>query len=201
MQTPKYMHTSFLKEDVLNDLSRLFEEGQDHDLEFKCEDKIIKAHKSVLCCRSATFTSMFKSDINFGFTNQVTIQDVESSIFRQFLRCLYAGDWPELTVDVAKRLYEVAEKYAVHALKTHCISFLMENLSPDNACNTLIIADRYGDRNCKKTVMEYVIKQKIQFMEEKWPDLCKISPTLATEVLSLFCQNLQQDTKKKNRIK
>lgn len=181
------MDTNILLKDVSKDLSRLFDEGADHDVEFMCGDEIIKAHKNVLCCRSDVFASMLRSDIETG---QINIQNVEGSIFRQFLRYLYTGVFPELTIDVALQLYETAVNYAVDSLKAQCTSFLTEYLSHDNACDILIIADRHNNYDFKKIVMEYVITEEIQFMKEKWTKLCKKNPTLANEVINVFCQNV-----------
>lgn len=190
MQTPIYMDTNILLKDVSKDLSRLFHEGADHDVEFICGDEILKAHKNVLCCRSDVFASMLRSDTMESETGQINIQDMEGSIFRQFLKYCYTGVFPELAVDVALQFYETAIKYAVGPLKIQCTSFLTDNLSHDNACEILILADRHNDLHFKKNVLEYVIKEEIQFMKEKWTELCKQNPKLANEVVSLFCQNV-----------
>lgn len=190
VQTPTYMDAHTLLKDVSKDLPRLLDEGSDHDVEFICGDEVIKAHKNVLCCRSEVFSSMLRSDMVESETGQIKIQNVEGSIFRELLRYLYTGVFPELTVDVALQLYDTAVKYAVGPLKAQCTSFLTEYLSHDNACEILIIADRHSDPDFKKVVMEYVIKEEMQFMKEKWTDLCKKNPILANEVLNLFCQNV-----------
>lgn len=122
-----------------------------------------------------------------GKTGQIKIQDIECTVFKQFLKYLYTGVLPELTVDTALQIYEAADKYAVSALKKQCASFLVEHLSPENACEILIISDRHSDSDFKKSVIEYVLEKEIPFEGEILTKFCKENAPLAAEVLNLFC--------------
>lgn len=173
----------------------MFEEGPDHDVEFICDDEIIKAHKNILCSRSKVFASMLQSDMKEGKTGQVKILDIKSDIFRQFLKCLYSGVLSELTVDTALGFYEAADKYAVDTLKKQCADFLMDNASLENACEILLMADRHSDLTFKKDIIAYIIKVEVPISGEKWADFCEENPTLANEVLNLFCRHLRKKLK------
>lgn len=187
MQTPLYIDTNFLLESVSKDLSSLFDESTNHDVEFICGDQAIKAHKNILCSRSEVFATMLRTEMAEGKTGQVKIQDIDCAVFKQFLRYIYTGVLPELTVYTALQIYEAADKYAVSPLKKQCASFLVEHLSLENACEILIISDRHSDSDFKKDVMKYVIEEKIPFEGETLTKFCKENSTLAAEVLNLFC--------------
>ena len=190
LQTPLYMDTNFLLEGISKDFSTLFDEGPGHDVEFVCGDKFIKTHKNIICCRSKVFQSMIKSDKEGGKMPQIIITDIESSILHIFLRYLYTGVLPELTVDTALKFYEVADKYAVDSLKKQCANFLTDNLSHENVCEILIMSDRHNDPDLKKDVMEYMMKEKIpRRIGKKWTDFCRQSQTLANEVLNFLYQH------------
>lgn len=191
VQTPPYIDTKIQLENVSKDFSTLLDGSPNYDTEFiLCGDETIKAHRNVLCCRSEVFASMFQSDMVEGKTGQVKISDTDGAIFREFLRYLYTGSLPELTADVALRFYEIADKYAVDSLKKQCANFLVDNISVDNACEVLIIADQHNDSELRKNVIEYMIEEKIPRIREKWIDFCKENPVLANEVLNLFLQNI-----------
>lgn len=187
MQTTLYIDTRFLLEGISKDLSTLFDGSPNHDVEFICGDEAIKAHKNVLCCRSEVFATMLRTEMAEGKTGQIKIQDIECTVFKQFLKYLYTGVLPELTVDTALQIYEAADKYAVSALKKQCASFLLEHLSPENACEILIISDRHSDSDFKKSVIEYVLEKEIPFEGEILTKFCKENAPLAAEVLNLFC--------------
>lgn len=132
-------------ESLSHDFSKLLDEGSNHDVEFIVGDQTIKAHKNILCSRSDVFASMLQSDMVEGKTGRVYIQDMDAIIFRQFLRCLYTGLLPELTIDIAFHFYEASDKYGVDSVKKQCADFLTDNLSPENACEILVLSDRHSD--------------------------------------------------------
>lgn len=178
-------------ERLSHDFSKLFDEGPYHDVEFICGDQTIKAHKNILCSRSSVFASMLQSDMVEGKTGQVNIQDIDSAIFRQFLKSLYTGILPKLTVDSAFQFYEASDKYGTDVVKQQCANFLTDNLSAENACDILILSDRHSDIGFKKNVMEYIIKEKIPYVEPKWTSFCNENPILAVEVYKLFCEQFR----------
>lgn len=195
MQTPSYIDTRFLLESISHDFAKLLDDGLNHDIEFTCGDQSIKAHKDILCSRSDVFASMLQSDMVEGKTGRVNIQDVDAPIFQQFLKCLYTGILPELTIDAAVQFYKTSDKYAVDTLRKQCADFLTDNLCRENACDVLVLADRHSDSDLKKNVMEYVFKEKIPIVGENWVDFCKENPVLAVEVLNSFCQHQHLSTK------
>lgn len=186
-----YIDKSILLDDISRDFSKLLDEDVNHDVEFKCGDLTIKAHKDILCCRSNVFASMFQTDMVEGQTGCVKIVDIDATIFHQFLKYLYAGILPKLTLSNSQKFYNAADKYNVITLKKQCAEFLIDNLSPENACNFLIVADRHSDVDFKKRIIEYIMEEKIPYMGEKWIDFCKENFMLANEVLNLFCQHLR----------
>lgn len=188
-QTPSYLDTCFLREGLARDFSKMLDEGSNQDVDIVCGDQTIKAHKSVLSCRSDVFASMLHSDMSEGRTGRINIQDMDVTIFRQFLKCLYTGILPELTVDTAMKLYEAGDKYNVSPLKKQCADFLIDQLLPENACDILILADQHSDAHLKSSVIDFMMKEKLP-LEENWPEFSKRYPVLAVEVLNLFCHNL-----------
>lgn len=127
-----------------------------------------------------------------GQMERVEIEDKDATFFPQFLRCLYTGLLLELTVDTAVQLYIESDKYGADTLKQQCAEFLVDNLSLENACEILILADGVNDLDLKKGVMEYMCKEKVPVMGEKWTDFCSKNQKLANEVLNLFCRHLCQ---------
>lgn len=176
---------------LYHDFSRLLDEGPNHDVEFVVGDQTIKAHKIILCSRSNVFAAMLQSNMVEGETGRVDIQDMDATNFQQFLRYLYTGMLPQLTVDSAFQLYEASDKYGVDAMKQQCADFLTDNLSDENACDILLLSDQHSDTDFKNSVMEYMMKENIPYTGQKWKDFCKENPVLAVEVYSLFCEHIR----------
>lgn len=193
MQISSYKDACFSIESLSHDYSKLLDKGTNHDVEFVVGDQSIKAHKNILCSRSDVFASMLRSDMVEGKTGRVDIQDMDAAIFQQFLRCLYTGLLPELTVDSAFQFYEASDKYGIDSVKKQCADFLTDNLSPENACEILVLSDRHSDEDFKKSVVEFVIQEDIPYMGQKWKDFCQENLKLAVEVYSLFCEQFRPE--------
>ena len=186
-----YKDPCYLLDTISHDFGKLLDEGPNYDVEFTCGNQTFKAHKNILCCRSSVFASMLQSDMVEGKTGRINIKDIDDIIFRQFLRCLYTGILPELTVDSAFQFYEVFDKYGVDSMKKQCADFLTDNLSPENVCDVLVLSDRHGDADFKHNVIQYVIKENIPYIREKWTDFCQKNLALAVEVYKLFCEKFR----------
>lgn len=98
-------------ESLLEDLQKLLEEGSHHDLELKCGDRSISAHKSILTVRSTVFAAMLRNDMQEGRSGVVDITDIEFPVLQYFLRYVYSGTLPELTVEVASSLLNAARSF------------------------------------------------------------------------------------------
>ena len=75
-------------------------EKQFTDFEFLVGDRVFPAHKGIVAARSPVFAAMFKADMKESRTQQVVIEDIESSIFEEFLYFLYTGQLKRSAADV-----------------------------------------------------------------------------------------------------
>ena len=91
----------------------------------------IPAHKLVLSSGSAVFDAMFNGTLATASV-EIEVPDVEPVTFLAVLLFLYTD---EIQIDpetVMTTLY-TAKKYAVSPLEKHCVDFLRNNLTTDNA--------------------------------------------------------------------
>ena len=88
------------------------------DIEFFFGDDIVEAHRFFLVARSPVFLALLATDNTEAPINQIEMNDIEKSVFVEFLFFLYTG-----TLQVAgncKKLLAVAEKYQVETLRLIC---------------------------------------------------------------------------------
>lgn len=93
-----------------------------------------------------------------------------------------------MTVETAKRLYEIRDKYAVDSLKKICGSYLVNNLTLQNACERLILPVQHSHPNFKEYVIQFIIEKRI-FMDGIWQDFRQANPMIAFEVYDRFCKD------------
>lgn len=156
------------------------------DIEITCEDKTFKAHRIILEARCGIFSAMLKSNMLEDNTGLIKVEDIRASVFESFLGYLYSGTIPDLNIDTAKELYEVGDKYAMEELKKACSEFLTNNLSEDNACEVLVLADLHSDEDFRKDVLSDMVYKKIPQRSRNWANFCKSYPILAVEVQNLY---------------
>lgn len=109
--------------EILSDVSFLVGRG--------AQQQRIPAHKLVLSSGSAVFDAMFNGMFATA-SSEIEVPDVEPAAFLAVLLFLYTD---EIQIDpetVMTTLY-TAKKYAVSALEKHCVDFLKNNLTSDNA--------------------------------------------------------------------
>ena len=187
----EYRPRSYKKKNVhfqatCRDFSKLYDDLSSCDVFIKCEDKTFKAHKVVLQARSTVFAAMFKSDMMESKTGVVNIKEMKTSVFKLFLKYLYSASLPKVSISNAKELYKAADQYDVEELKLACSQFLIRNVSRQNACDMLVLADLHSDKELREKAINYIIQQKIPEHGKKWPEFCQIHCTLANEVLNLY---------------
>ncbi|XP_046416603.1 BTB/POZ domain-containing protein 1-like isoform X2 [Neodiprion virginianus] len=115
---------SFLfNNEILSDVSFLVGRG--------AQQQRIPAHKLVLAAGSAVFDAMFNGTLATS-ASEIEVPDIEPAAFLAVLLFLYTD---EIQIDpetVMTTLY-TAKKYAVSPLEKHCVDFLRNNLTSDNA--------------------------------------------------------------------
>ena len=91
--------------------NKLFMAKNTFDLKIICEGKILECHKSVLCCRSEVFDTMFLSDAMIeAQSREVKINDTQADTMEPFLYFLY-HDQVQDTKMINAKLLRAAHKY------------------------------------------------------------------------------------------
>ena len=138
-----------------NDLGRMLETSDFSDVHFTVNGQIFHAHKSVLAMRSPVFAAMFKYDMVENITGSIIIEDIDSTVFAEFLRFIYTGNVKTLD-DIAFELVVAADKYDVDGLKVTCEIHLCKTLTKENAADTLNFANKYRLANLKNNALEFI---------------------------------------------
>ncbi|XP_048245038.1 BTB/POZ domain-containing protein 6-like isoform X1 [Haliotis rufescens] len=115
------------------------------------EKQVVRAHRYVLVSRSCVFHAMFCGPL--AETGEVTIPDIESDIFKEFLRYVYTDKTTINAATVAGLMY-TSRKYFLDALFNLCVTFLEKSLSEDNACHILEECHGYGGLDVEQKALK-----------------------------------------------
>ncbi|GFT34201.1 speckle-type POZ protein-like B [Nephila pilipes] len=192
------------------DFGRLLEVPSLSDVKLKCGNEIIPAHKSILSSRSPVFAAMFRNEqMKEARENEVDIVDIDVSVLRSMLSCIYTGKTGDLTFPLASDLLVAADKYLLPWLKKACCNYLKKIVSTSNVVEILILGDVLAP-DLKDFVMEFICNRCDHFSvlqgSEDWKALEKMRPCLVVEVLNSVVRAQEQKlneskTKVNSRLK
>lgn len=91
----------------------------------------IPAISGILSVASDVFKAMFRG--NFERPKEVDVPDGDPEAFKVILRYIYT-DEAFVDIDNALDVLYLAKKYMLTALVAHAVTFLRDNLSPENIC-------------------------------------------------------------------
>ncbi|GFQ66330.1 TD and POZ domain-containing protein 3 [Trichonephila clavata] len=157
----KYFSDSHLKTSkklrhrLKNDLERFFISNRNGcDLILRCENKDFPVHKSLICCKSPVFNTMFESDMKEKKLGMVEIDDIDSLTLSRFIEYLYLGYVTDSTLDLdsAMSLYAIAHKYSIEDLVNYSRQFLVLNMDCGNSDEMLRFSDLYDDKSLKNLI-------------------------------------------------
>lgn len=154
------------------------------DTTLNVQDKEYKAHRAVLIARSPVFAAMFLHETLEKQTGVVTISDCDPDSFEGFLEFLYTGKFEEPSTRSALYLYETSDKYEVQELKAFCVEYLMENLSVENVCDVVILADKYEEFKLLSAAQDFFNKNLGEIFDtSQWDSLVKNNYRLSKMLL------------------
>ncbi|CAL1286291.1 unnamed protein product [Larinioides sclopetarius] len=181
---------------VSEDLKALYITKSLSDVQLKTKTKSFPAHKIILCARSSVFKRMMTSDMKEKNSGCIEIDDLDDDVVQQLLIFLYSDTIGIVQWEMATRLYYAADKYEVVKLKAVCSSFLLENLTPTNAGELLVLADTHSDGDLKKSVEDFILEYEEEvFGSDEWEKLMETNPVLIMKAMHLKYK------RKKNEVK
>ncbi|KAF8771293.1 TD and POZ domain-containing protein 5 [Argiope bruennichi] len=172
---------------LVDNVKSLYEEHFLSDVNLKTNTNVFPAHKFMLSAFSSVFKTMFSSGMKEQISNCINIEDMSDETIRRMLFFVYTKRVEELTWESASDLYAAADKYAILSLKDICSSYLKDNLSPNNACKALLLADFHADGGLKSAVQDYILKHVKDIVNSnEWKILMETNAKLAAETVCLF---------------
>ncbi|GBO24480.1 TD and POZ domain-containing protein 4 [Araneus ventricosus] len=158
------------------------------DVKLRTQMETFPAHRNILSARSPVFRTMFTSDMREKTSQFVDIPDVDADILRYMLQYVYTESLEGLHYQSAYQLYVAADMYQILDLRNKCSVFLRGELSRFNACDVLVLADVYQDKDLKTDVQNFIVKEgKNIFTSDEWKDLIKENIQLAADTMLFKC--------------
>ena len=126
------------------------------DVTFRVGGAKIYGHRCILSARSPYFQRLLGDSMKEASMSEINIEGVCAEIFLALLHYLYAGKVPS-EPEEAMKLMVAADYFSIERrLVDQCRGMLDANLTLDNACQLLCIADRFGQESLIEVIMSFM---------------------------------------------
>jgi len=167
-------------------LLSMLDSGHGADVTILVGGAKIPAHRAILSARSDYFRRMFDTEMQEAASGVVDVKDVDADIFRRLLRFIYGGVLSQPSKETAAPLLAAAQKYGLEPLKESCAHAIADEVTVENACEILLLADAHACPNLKKKCVETIKKNlKESKKQDAWKEVKK-DAALLSEILEAF---------------
>ncbi|PIC38716.1 hypothetical protein B9Z55_010629 [Caenorhabditis nigoni] len=173
---------------LADDMQGLFDKQQFSDFTLICKSdngappQTFYIHKAIVSARSRVFSAMFEHHMQESDTNMTTVDDIDPDVMRELLVYMYTGQARYID-QMAQSLIAAADKYQLDRLKVMCEQALCYQLTTENACLTLVLADMYSAAQLRAHAINFINVNAAEVMSsEGWHGLVRDHPKLLEEV-------------------
>ncbi|VVC92421.1 uncharacterized protein LOC126980136 [Leptidea sinapis] len=163
-----YIPISFIDEDLnilksvdkqFLDFSTLLEDPVGADFTIESEDGAkFAVHKLLLITQSDVFRAMLKEDTAESKNNYVKLIDVDKEDLKFLLEFIYSGSFKDLKDISFFNMLILADRFNLQGLKELSEHALEQQLSVENALETLAVADTCNAQNLKSSTFKFIKK-------------------------------------------
>jgi leucine-zipper-like transcriptional regulator 1 len=140
---------------IISDFRSLVNNDTFSDVTFIVEGRPVYAHKLMLM-RCSYFEALFLGQMRESQMNTIQIDEVRYSIFLSVLEYLYT-DQLVFGFHSAMELFEAADRFCIHRLKSMCEKRMLECITVDNAAGILYAADVHSAEALRKKTKKYIL--------------------------------------------
>jgi len=172
-----------LTDEFTNDMRSLSVLDDDmFDFTIICDGQHFPCHKTLLASRSEFFRGMFRSNKD---RKDMEVDDSSPEIVKTVLDFMTNGLLPKDIDAKAKAMIHLADMFLLKGLTHACLDSLVKNLSPENATETLTIADEHAPNSEQRSkILDYIKKEVAQVVKtQHWKTFVQNYPDLVTDIL------------------
>jgi len=183
MESKNYLEQKEVADDFVSDIRSLSLQENLSDVTIICSGQKFSSHKVLLAARSKYFEALFRHEKH---KNEVNIDEASPEVVGALLDFVSKGLIPSDIDDKAVDLLELADMYQIELLSQVCLNSMLDNLSLDNALQTLITVDKLKhicNTEQREKILTYIKKERSKIAKgENWDHFILSYPKLVTEL-------------------
>jgi leucine-zipper-like transcriptional regulator 1 len=140
---------------IISDLRGLVNNDTFSDVTFVVDGRQVYAHKLILM-RCSYFEALFLGKMRESQMKTIEIDEVRYDTFLSVLEYLYT-DQLVFGFHNAMELFEAADRFCIHRLKSMCEKRMLECITIDNAASILHAADIHSAAALRQKAKKYIL--------------------------------------------
>ncbi|CAF1202821.1 unnamed protein product [Rotaria sp. Silwood1] len=175
----------------LDDMKSIVNQIETSDIIIRNRNQIYKCHRVILSARSSYFQTLFNSNFNEKFQNEINLSSFlrNENDFDLIYSYIYKGEI-NLTLNNILQYIELSDKFLLDDLYELCEQYLLNN-NHINETNVWNILDIYNtiERKISLNIQEkcfYILKNNRHLINEQCHDILKRHPHLSIELIKYF---------------
>ncbi|XP_015906179.1 uncharacterized protein [Parasteatoda tepidariorum] len=156
----------------------------------RTENKEFFVLKAVLSTDSPVLKNMLEIPNN-GDCNLIDISDIDGDTMALVLKFLHYKTLEDINWNTLAKLFYVADKYQIGRLRRFCVSLLKKEISVENICDAISLADTHKNLQLMTYIQTFFCKNSTSILQsEKWKNFSLAYSELATNVLEWFAEGM-----------
>ena len=143
---------------LIGDFSAFVDSDVLSDVRFLVEDRVVHAHKLVVCARAPVFRAMFLGGeyMESRANKEIELPGLRHHIFLMLLEYLYT-DSATVSTENAMELFQAADQFGVERLKRICEDKMLASINPKNAASLFLTADVHNATQLRRHCLYYIL--------------------------------------------
>lgn len=146
------------------------------------------------------FKAMLENEMEESRSGTIKIADVTYDALRAFVNYLYNAE-ACLDEQIAYELLELAEKYQVKHLKSHCEKFLVTKLTWDNSVMCYAFAHQHNAKHLLDAALSQITENMHKLTKrEDYMELVEKDPRLVVEIYESYISKQVNTAARKDKV-
>ena len=183
--------TNSCEKKFLQDMKSIAQQIETSDVTIRVHDRLYKCHRAILSARSSYFHTLFNSDFNEKYQNEIDLSSFISNEndFDLLHSYIYKAE-ATLTLDNILQYIQLSDRFLLDDLYELCEQFLLSDnhINETNVWNILDIYNTIGRKICLNIQEKcfHILKHNRYLINEQCHDLLKRHPHLSVELVKYF---------------
>ena len=149
-----------------DDLGNLLIDDRLSDVVLCVGDRKFPVHPAILAARSPVFRAMFTSNMKESVAEEISFEDIEPDVMKEFLRCVYTNQVP---LECGCDMLIAFDRFGLISLLDRCQDSV--TITVENALEVFAVAEELNLSRLKRRILKFLMNREMRLSPSVGIDL------------------------------